>query len=90
MCRIDCVTLGGDCCCCCCSSIGLVTTSLTNKLLAMIATDIYSAFPIKLLRAAQKIGNPVRDDIRQIQIPELGKKYFILNKNEMKNIFYSN
>lgn len=42
---------------------------LTNKLLAMIATHIYSAFPIKLLRAAQKIGNPVRDDIRQIKTP---------------------
>ena len=42
---------------------------LTNKLLAMIATHIYSAFPIKFLRASQKIGNPVRDDIRQIKTP---------------------
>jgi UDP-N-acetylglucosamine--N-acetylmuramyl-(pentapeptide) pyrophosphoryl-undecaprenol N-acetylglucosamine transferase len=42
---------------------------LTNRLLAMIATQIYSAFPIKLLRTSQKIGNPVRDDIRQIKTP---------------------
>ncbi|MFM1825031.1 MAG: N-acetylglucosaminyl transferase, partial [Pseudomonadota bacterium] len=42
---------------------------LTNKLLAMIATQIYSAFPIKLIRASHKIGNPVRDEIRQIKSP---------------------
>jgi UDP-N-acetylglucosamine--N-acetylmuramyl-(pentapeptide) pyrophosphoryl-undecaprenol N-acetylglucosamine transferase len=42
---------------------------LTNRLLAIIATKIYSAFPIKLMRASQKIGNPVRDNIRQIKPP---------------------
>lgn len=42
---------------------------LTNKLLAIVATEIYSAFPIKLLRVSQKIGNPVRDSIRQIKTP---------------------
>jgi len=42
---------------------------LTNRLLAVIATTTYSAFPIKLIRASQKIGNPVRDSIRQIKLP---------------------
>lgn len=43
---------------------------LTNKLLAIIATQIYSAFPIKLMRSSQKIGNPVRDSIRKIEKPD--------------------
>ena len=43
---------------------------LTNKLLAIIATHIYSAFPIKLMRSSQKIGNPVRDSIRKIEKPD--------------------
>ena len=43
---------------------------LTNKLLAIIATRIYSAFPIKLMVAYQKIGNPVRDSIRKIKKPD--------------------
>ena len=43
---------------------------LTNKFLALIATRIYSAFPIKLMRASQKIGNPVRDSIRKIEKPD--------------------
>ena len=42
---------------------------LTNKLLAIIATKIYSAFPIKLIRTSHQIGNPVRDTIRKIQPP---------------------
>jgi UDP-N-acetylglucosamine--N-acetylmuramyl-(pentapeptide) pyrophosphoryl-undecaprenol N-acetylglucosamine transferase len=42
---------------------------LTNKLLAIIATKIYSAFPIKLIRTSHQIGNPVRDAIRKIQPP---------------------
>ena len=42
---------------------------LTNKLLAMIATHIYSAFPIKFMRHSEKIGNPVRDAIRKIKPP---------------------
>jgi UDP-N-acetylglucosamine--N-acetylmuramyl-(pentapeptide) pyrophosphoryl-undecaprenol N-acetylglucosamine transferase len=42
---------------------------LTNRLLAIIATKIYSAFPIKLIRDSQNIGNPVRDNIRQIKPP---------------------
>ena len=42
---------------------------LTNKLLAMIATEIYSAFPTKFIRSSKKIGNPVRNAIRQIVPP---------------------
>ena len=42
---------------------------LTNKLLAMIASETYSAFPIKFIRSSKKIGNPVRNAIRQIQPP---------------------
>jgi UDP-N-acetylglucosamine--N-acetylmuramyl-(pentapeptide) pyrophosphoryl-undecaprenol N-acetylglucosamine transferase len=43
---------------------------LTNKFLALIATRIYSAFPMRLMRASQKIGNPVRDSIRKIEKPD--------------------
>lgn len=42
---------------------------LTNKLLSIIATKIYSAFPIKLISASYQIGNPVRNAIRKIQPP---------------------
>ncbi|MSQ80697.1 MAG: undecaprenyldiphospho-muramoylpentapeptide beta-N-acetylglucosaminyltransferase, partial [Candidatus Methylopumilus sp.] len=42
---------------------------LTNRLLAIIATRIYSAFPIKLIKTSYKIGNPVRDSISNIKEP---------------------
>jgi len=43
---------------------------LTNKVLAVFATRVLTAFPSALGKKAQLVGNPVRADITQVAAPE--------------------
>jgi UDP-N-acetylglucosamine--N-acetylmuramyl-(pentapeptide) pyrophosphoryl-undecaprenol N-acetylglucosamine transferase len=43
---------------------------LTNKSLALIANRVLAAFPSAFVNKAELVGNPVREDITQLALPE--------------------
>ena len=43
---------------------------LTNRVLALFATRILAAFPSAFDKKAQLVGNPVREDITHVEVPE--------------------
>ena len=43
---------------------------LTNKILSLFANEVLAAFPSAFGNKAELVGNPVRDDITQLPLPE--------------------